>query len=138
VAAQTWTLDVAGLVYIDVTGKAHTITTNETFKLTFTDTGDGGTFQGLEGGGEVECSDGFSFLPECDGRFKFDSSVDLSASINNGELCFVEDGFNRHVWSVISLTMANADGTGANNITTMTLESKVHGRQVIWTNINTV
>lgn len=134
---QTWTLDVAGLKYIDKDMIEHIINTNETLILSFTDTGVGGNFIGQVGGGKITCTDGFEFIVEADGRFEFKSSADGSATFENGEICFVEEGNVRHPFKVISLNMADADGVGANNITEIILESLLHGRQITWTNINT-
>lgn len=136
-ATHTWTLDVAGLKYVDKDGIEHIINTNETMTFTFTDTGTGGKHVGLVGGGLVACADGFSFTLECDSRFEFESSADGSATLRNGEVCFVEEGNVRTPWEVVNLTMTDADGTGANNITSITME-QVHNRQRVmtWTNIN--
>lgn len=136
-ATHTLTFDVAGLKYVDKDKIEHVINTNETMKLTFTDTGDGGNFIGVVGGGVVNCVDGFGFTVEADPTFEFRSSADGSATTENGEICFVEEGNVRHVWKVISLNMTDADSVGANNIVSIVLESLLHGRQITWTNINT-
>lgn len=137
-ATQTWTIDTAAQKYIDRNGIEHTITTNETMTLTFTDTGDGGTFIGLVGGGKVTCTDGFEFEPSSDSRFTFSSSVDGSATKLNGEIAFVEEGNVLNVFEVTSLTMTNADGTGANNIVSITMEQIANRmRTMTWANINT-
>lgn len=137
-ATQTWTLDMAGLKYIDKDGIEHIINTNETMAFTFTDEGVGGKFIGLVGGGKVTCTDGFEFTIEADSRFEFKSSADGSATTENGEVCFVEDGNVRTVWKVVSITMTDADGTGANNIASITLEQVKNPMvRITWTNINT-
>jgi hypothetical protein len=136
-ATHTLTLDVAGLKYIDKDRIEHTINTNETLTLTFTDEGTGGLFVGLIGGGLIGCTDGFQFTPECDPAFGFRSSADGSTTLNNGNFCFVEEGNVRHHFRVSSLNMTNADGVGANNIVSITFESLIHGLTMTWTNINT-
>lgn len=137
-ATQTWTLDVAGLKYIDKDGIEHTITTDETMTFTFTDTGVGGTFVGLVDGGKVACTDGFSFEPSSESRFTFASSVDGSATGLNGEVAFIEEGNTLNVFEVTALNMSNADGTGANNVTSITLEQVANRmRTMTWTDINT-
>jgi len=136
-AKHTLTLDTSGLKYIDKDKIEHTITQNETLTLTFTDLGTGGKFVGLEGGGLIACTDGFSFTPECDKRFEFYSSADGSATYENGEICFVEEGNVRHPFKVKELNMTDADGVGANNIVSIVMESLLHGGIMTWTNINT-
>lgn len=136
-ADHTLTLDTAGLKYIDKDMIEHVINTDETLKLSFTDTGDGGNFIGQVGAGKITCTDGFEFIVEADGRFEFKSSADASATKENGEICFVEEGNVRHPWKVISLEMTDADSVGADNIVSIVLESLLHGRQITWTNINT-
>ena len=139
-ATQTWTLDVAGLKYIDADKIEHTINTNETIKFTMTDFGDGGNFVGLEGGGQVDCADGFSFTPECDKRFTFSSVSDFGTvgiTKDDGEICFVEPNNVRHPFKVSRLKITNADGTGANNIVSIILESTLHQGTMEWTNVNT-
>lgn len=137
-AAQTWTFP-AGQKYVDKDGIEHTIKTGETLTLKFNDTGVGGDFQGREGDTDkVTCTDGFVFDVECDPRFIFSSSVDGSASFDNGELCTVEQDGTRLRWKVKSLTMANADGVGATNVTQMILEQNRNPMRVItWANIDT-
>ena len=137
-AAQTWTLDVAGLKYIDKDKIEHVINTNETLTLTFRDTGTGGVFTVTLGGGQIVCTDGFSFIPDSETRFQMISSEDsLTVGAINGEMCFVEQDFARHPFRVTRLNMANADGVGANNIVEITFESILHGGIMTWTNINT-
>lgn len=137
-ATHTLTLDTAGLKYIDKTGVEHVITTNETMTLTFTDTGTGGKFIGLTGGGKITCTDGFEFEVSSDPRFTFSSSADGSATGYNGEIGFYEEGNILNVFEVTSLNMTNADGVGANNIVSITME-QVDNRMntMTWTNINT-
>lgn len=136
-AKHTLTLDVAGLKYVDKDMIEHIITTNETMTLTFTDTGDGGNFIGLVGGGKVTCTDGFEFEVSSDPRFEFRSSVDDTTTDQNGDICFIEEGNVQHEFRVSALKMTDADATGANNIVSITFESKMHGRTMTWTNINT-
>lgn len=137
-ATHTLTLDTAGLKYVDKDGIEHTITQNETMTLTFTDTGTGGKFVGLVGGGKVTCTDGFEFEPSSETRFEFTSSADGSATTRNGEIAFVEEGNVLNVFEVTSLNMTDADGTGANNIVSITMEQVAcRSRVMTWTNINT-
>lgn len=138
-ATQTWTLDVAGLPYVDKDGIQHTITTNETFTLDFTDDGVGGRFIGLSGTAEdMVCTDGFRLKIHADPRFEFTSSADGSATLRNGHIAFIEEGNVLNEWSVASLTMSNADGVGANNVTSITLQQVANRmRSITWTNINT-
>ena len=136
-ATQTWTIDTAAQKYIDTNGIEHTINTNETCTFTFTDTGTGGTFIGLVGGGPIHCTDGFAFEPSSDSRFVFTSSADSLTALN-GEVAFVEDGNVLNVFEVTGLNMANADGTGANNIVSITMEQVANRmRTMTWANINT-
>lgn len=137
-ATQTWILDTAGMTYVDKDKLRHTINTNEQLKLTFTDSGTGGTFVGLEGAGPITCTDGFEFTLECDKHFVMESSVDgTSVGQKNGELCFVEENFVRHPFRIGSLAMTNADGVATNNVGSITFESILHGETMTWTNINT-
>lgn len=136
-ATQTWTLDVAGLKYVDKDGIEHIITQNETMTLTFTDTGDGGKFVGLTGGGKITCTDGFEFEPSADTRFEFRSSEDGSITYLNGEIAFIEEGNVLNVFEVTELKMTDADGTGANNVLSIVLEQVANRmRTMEWTNIN--
>ena len=137
-AVQTWTLDVAGLQYVDKDGINHTINTNETMTFTFTDTGVGGTFVGLVGGGKITCTDRFEFEPSSESRFVFTSSVDGSATGLNGEVAFIEEGNVLNAFEVTSFNITNADGTGSDNIVSITMEQVANRLQVMtWTNINT-
>lgn len=137
-ANQTWTFDVAGLKYIDRNGIEHTITTNETLRVDFTDTGTGGVFVGAVGGGKVTCTDGFEFEPSSESRFKFVSSADGSATKLNGEIAFIEEVNALNVFEVTSIELSNADGVGANNVASMTMEQVANRmRTMTWTGINT-
>jgi len=134
-AAQTWTIP-AGQKYIDKDGIEHIITTSEDMKFAFTDTGTGGNFVGTVDTTKVTCTDGFKFEIEVDPRFTFSSSADGSATFNNGELCTLEQSGTRVPWRVISLTLANADGVGSENITQMVLEQVDNVQRVItWSSI---
>lgn len=136
-SAQTWTFP-AGQKYIDKDKIEHTIATSQNLKLTFTDDGTGGRFIGTIGDTDkVLCTDKFTFEVECDPRFEFNSSADGSATTENGVICFVEEGNVRHPFKVKSLTIANADGVGSNNITQMILESKLHKGIITWALITT-
>ena len=135
-ATHTWTMDVAGLKYIDKQGIEHTINTNETMTFLFTDLGTGGSHIGLVGGGKVTCTDGFEFEPSSDPRFVMTSTADSSTPLN-GSLAFVEEGNVLTEFEVTELNMANADGTGSNNIVSITLEQVANRmRKMTWTNIN--
>ena len=137
-ANQTWTFDLAGLKYVDKDGIEHVITTNETLRLDFTDTGTGGNFVGALGGGRVTCTDGFEFEPSSESRFTFSSSVDGSATVMNGQLAFKEEGNVLTDWDVTSITTTDADGVGANNIVSITLEQIDNRmRTMTWTGVNT-
>ena len=136
-ATQTWTIDTAAQKYIDRHGIEHTINTNETMTLTFTDTGTGGTFIGLVGGGKITCTDGFEFEPSSESRFVFTSSADSATGLN-GEIAFKEEGNVLNVFEVTNLNMSNADGTGANNVVSITMEQVANRmRTMTWVNINT-
>ena len=137
-ATQTWTLDVTTLDYIDKTGIAHRINTNETLTLDFIDEGVGGVFRVLIGGGRIDCTDGYSFEPHAESRFEFRSSVDGSATLANGEIAFKESDGAIAPWRVISITMTNADGVGADNVVEIIMEQVNNpGRRMTWSNINT-
>lgn len=137
-AAQTWTFDLAGQKYIDKDGVEHVIGTNQTMRLDFTDLGTGGIFVGVGGASKVVCTDGFSFTVEADTRFQFLSSVDGAATGLNGQICFVEEGNYRRVFDVKELNLVDADGVGANNITSMVMESVDNRmRTMSWSAINT-
>lgn len=136
-ANQTWTLDVAGQKYIDKDGIEHTINTNETFLLDFTDLGTGGVFVGRPGGGKITCTDGFEFEPSSDSRFQMVSTADSLTGLN-GSIAFIEEGNVLNEFEVTALNMSNADGVGADNVVTITLEQVANRmRKMTWTNINT-
>ena len=136
-ATHTWTLDVTTLKYIDKDGIEHTINADETLTFTFTDLGTGGRHQVLIGGGTIVCTDGFTFEPHAEARFEFLSTADSNTHAN-GEIAFIEEGNVLNVFRVAELNMTNADGTGANNIVSITLEQVANNaRKMIWTNINT-
>ena len=136
--SQTWTIP-AGQKYIDKDGISHVITTSEDILFTFTDDGTGGRFIGRIGDAtKVLCTDGFKFDIECDPRFTFSSSADGSATLNNGELCIVEQSGTRVPWNVRSLTVADADGVGSNNISSITLEQVDNtSRTITWALVTT-
>ena len=137
-ATQTWTLDVAGLQYVDKTSISHVINTNETLTLDFIDEGVGGVFRVIAGGGLIGCTDGYSFEPHSESRFEFRSSVDGSATLTNGEIAFIESDGALVAWRVISITLTNADGTGSNNVVEIIMEQvRNPANRMTWTNINT-
>ena len=134
---QTWTLDVTTLDYIDRNGITHRINSSETLTLTFTDLGTGGRFQVLIGGGAMVCTDGFTFEPHAEARFEFFSTANSNTHAN-GEIAFVEEGCALNVFRVAELNMTNADGTGANNVVSITLDQvDNNANKMIWTNVNT-
>lgn len=136
-STQTWTLDVTTLDYIDKDGIKHRINADETLTLEFTDLGTGGRFQVLIGGGKIVCTDGFTFEPHAESRFEFLSTADENTHAN-GEIAFIEEGNVLNVFRVAELNMTNADGTGANNVVSITLEQVANNaRKMIWTNIDT-
>ena len=135
-AAQVWTLDTAGLKYVDRDRIDRVIRTNATLALTFTDDGVGGRFIGTIGNAPMTCTDGFKLQIECDPRFEFKSSADGSSTLQNGEVCFIEDNNVRHPHRVVAFTITDADGVGSDNIVSITFESVLTGLRFTWTNVN--
>lgn len=143
-ATHTWTLDTGSEDYVDINRVKHRITVNQTMQFYCTDLGTTGEFVGTftyagDGSERVMCDDGFSFIPNGDKRFTFYSGANATEreGMVNGEVCFEEASGAMHVFRVKKLTMADSDGVGANNITSITLESTRHGETMTWTNINT-
>ena len=132
-ASQTWTFP-AGQKYVDKDGIEHTIATSQDCLFAFTDTGSGGVFKARMGDtSKVVCTDGFTFDIELDQRFQFESGADGAANISCGELCIVEEGNVRTDWKVTSLTLADCDGVGSNNVTEMKLEQVDNtSRKITW------
>ena len=118
---RTFTIDVASLVYTDAGNLPHTITQNETFALDFTDTGTGGVYKGDGSNTGIACTDGFLLEVEGDPAFT-NFTVDANGAVTNpGYITFKEEG-RRCQWKVISVNFTDADGTGANNLVSITLE----------------
>lgn len=136
-ANQTWTLDVAGLKYIDRNGIEHTITTNETMRFDLTDLGTTGILVAAVGGGRVTCTDGFEFEPHADTRFQIGPLSD-GANVVSGEVCFKEEGNVLNVFEVTAITISNADGVASNNVSSITMEQIADRTHTMtWTGINT-
>ena len=137
-ASQTWTFP-AGQKYVDKDGIEHVIATAQDLLFAFTDTGAGGVFKGRTGDtGKVVCTDGFTFDVEVDQRFQFESGADGAANKNCGQICTVDETGVRIVWNVVSLTLADADGVGAANVTEIVLEQVNNiQRRITWAAIDT-
>ena len=143
-ATHTWTMDVTTLVYVDSSGISHTVTDGaQTFKTTFTDTGNGGFHVGLEDAARIKFSDGYSVDVECDPAFTYMSFASDGALVGGnqprlGTMTFVEPSGHRNICNITAANFTDADGTGANNAVLLSFESRANTMQKFdWTNMNT-
>ena len=142
-ANQVVTVDTANMKYVKRGGVETEINgTSETFPLRIIDLGTTGIW---EGGGSIAES---NIMALADGskiriskalRFTHMGILANATAIPNpGSIWIEEDDGIANEWKITTMTVADADGVGANNITTMTMEradSPIH--QVTWTNLNT-
>ena len=122
-AARTITIDTGEMTYVDRHGEASAVVNGQTFKWNYTDIGTGAVYTGAADSSDILLSNGKTIVLESDPKWSwFTVTANATAEVNAGYLTFLEDGFVRNQWKVRTATLADADGTGASNITTMTLE----------------
>ena len=134
-ATRTFTIP-ASQIYIDSDNEKHTITTSENFTLTLDDTGDGGNYYGGGTNSNIACADGFKLNIELDARFTYFAVTADGATKKPGSITFLEDGYARVIWDIRTLTLTDADGTGENNLASITLERRDNPMvSITWTNV---
>ncbi len=138
-ATHTWTIDTAASPWVYSNGEATTISgTAETIAFTFDDKGDGGIHYGIGSNQDLTLADGSVLTIEADKGFTFfQSGTDGAAKTDCGSIWVRIDGGLKEEVEVASLTMANADGTGANNVTAITFEYPGKPYRWSWANVNT-
>lgn len=135
-AARTFTIDTANSPWVYSDGEKTTVSgTAETFVLTFTDTGDGGTYVG-GGESDIALANGDVLTIEQDGVFTFINHTANGALNNTGSIWVRINGGNREEVKVVSSNFADADGTGANNLAAITFEYPGKPYQWSWANVN--
>lgn len=138
-ATHTWTIDTASSPWFHSDGLKTTVSgTAQTMTLTCDDTGDGGNFYSDGNDTDLLLADGSTLRIHGDPQLTFFvSGTDAAAKINPGSIWVSVDGGLREEVKIVSLTMADADSTGANNITSITFEYPGKPYQWTWTNIKT-
>ena len=142
-ANQVVTVDTANQKYVKRNGVETTIDgSSETFSLRIIDLNDDAHWEGggaLTTNNIMALADGSKIRISKSNIFLHLSTLDDGVAVKNpGSIWIEEDDGYVSEWKVTSMTVADADSVGANNITTMTMEraeAPIH--QVTWTNLNT-
>ena len=122
-AVRTITLDTNEASYTDKWGDNNKIANGQTFSLNFTDTGAGGVYSGASASSSILLANGDTIYLEADPQWmRLEVDADATAKVNAGYITFIEKDGSRNQWKVRSITMADADGTGANNVTSLVME----------------
>lgn len=133
---RTITIDTNEMTYTDREGRISTVVNAEDFKLNFVDTGTGGVYTGCATSSIIALSNGRKIELEADPQWTFfEVTANATATPKAGQITFKEDGNVRCPWRIRTVTLADADGTGAQNITTMVL-SRVDNPMITMTLTN--
>jgi hypothetical protein len=135
---QTWTIDTANSPWVYSDGQKTTILgTSQDFKITLVDD-DGtatATFEGsgMQGSQGVALADGGKLQFSSDTRMvKIGQALaNATAKLSAGSFWVSANNGPEEEVKITSLTIADVDSTGANNITTMTMEYP--GKPYKWT-----
>jgi hypothetical protein len=137
-ATRTITIDTASSPWVYSDGYATTISgTSEDFTLTFDDKGTGGPYYGVGGNNSLALANGDVLKISADpAKTFFYLDANSTATPNVGSLwANINDGQWEEV-KIVSITMADSDGTGANNLTAITFEYPGLPYRWSWANIN--
>jgi hypothetical protein len=138
-ATHTWTVDTANSPWVYSDGTSTTISgTTQDFALTFDDKGDGGLYYGAGVNNSMALADGNVLKIRMDPAFTFFASgTDGAANINAGSIWVsINDDAYEEV-KIVSMTLADADGTGVDNVTSITFEYPGKPYRWTWATIKT-
>lgn len=133
---RTFTVDTASTPWVYSNGLSTTVNgTSETFQLDFTDTGAGGVYFG---GGEsvLALTDGKSLTIEQNPTLTYLNHGADGAVANSGSIWVRVNGGIREEVKVVTATFTDGDGTGANNLASITFEYPGKPYRWTWTNVD--
>jgi hypothetical protein len=135
-ALRTFTIDTANSPWVCIDGQTTTISgTSESFKLYLEDLGTTGKYIGRTGG-TIELANGRKLTIEADPKFiELGVFEDGTAKADAGSLWVREDNTTSVEVKVVTATFTDADGTGNDNLSTITFEYPGKPFQWTWTNI---
>jgi hypothetical protein len=138
-ALRTITIDTSNSPWVKTDGKTTTVSgTGQTFQIYLYDLGETGTYAGAGANQDVLLADGTMLKFSADSRMVHlgDAFANATAKANPGSLWVSEDGGKEVEVKVTTATIADADGTGANNLTAITFEYPGKPWQWSWANLN--
>ncbi len=139
-ALRTITIDTASSPWICTDGEKTTVNgTSETFQLYMVDLGDTAYFQGggVNGTQTVKLANGRQLRFSSDKKMVNTKTLtDATASPNTGSLWVSEDDGPEVEVKMTTITVADVDSTGANNLTTVTFEYPGKPWQWTWATLN--
>ena len=138
-ATRTITVDTASSPWVKWDGQGTTVySTAQTFQLGVYYASNVATFYGAGADQDVLLADGTMLKFSADNRMVHlgDSFADTTAKTNPGSLWVSENGGPEHEVKVTTATIADADSTGANNLTTITFEYPGKPWRWTWANLN--
>lgn len=138
-ALRTITIDTASSPWVKWDGKATTVySTAQNLQIYLYDLGATATFVGAGANQDVLLADGTMLKFSADKKMVHlgDAFADTTAKTNPGSLWVSENGGPEHEVKVVTATIADVDGTGANNLTTITFEYPGKPWRWTWANLN--
>ena len=134
-AQRTFTIDTASSPWVLPCGCNTTVSgTAQNFTLEFTDTGAGGKYFGDGSNTDILLANGDTIRIEGDQALTMLWHEANGAVVNPGSIWVVQDGKRTEV-KVTTETITDGDGTGANNLASITFEYPGTPYQWTWTNI---
>ena len=139
---QTWTIDTANSPWVHSNGQKTTVSgTAQDFLITLVD--DDGTATATFEGSGAQSSQGVLLADGSRLQFSSDkrmvsigqSLANATAKLSAGSFWVSTDSGPEEEVKITSLTIADVDATGANNITTMTMEYPGKPYKWTWTTI---
>ncbi len=137
-ATITFTINTASSPWVYSNGIATTVLgTSQTFKFDFNDTGAGGDYFGAGVTSQISLADGNKLDINMDKGFTFfQVDADATSKTSAGAIQ-VKSYLNKYEQvNVVAVTMANADGTGADNLTSITFEYPGKPYRWTWANVD--
>jgi len=138
-ALRTITIDTASSPWVLPDGEATTVSgTAQDFQIYLYDLGETGTYVGAGANQDVLLANGDMLKFTADKRLVHlgDAFADATAKPNPGSLWVSVNGGPEVEVKAVTATIADADGTGANNLTTITFEYPGKPWRWTWANLN--
>jgi hypothetical protein len=138
-ALRTITIDTANSPWVKIDGKTTTVSgVAQTFQIYLYDLGTTATFAGAGANQDVLLSDGTLLKFTSDKKLVHigDALADATAKANPGSLWVSENGGPEVEVKVTTITIADVDATGADNLTTITFEYPGKPWKWSWATLN--